>query len=240
MGDPAKRQAITNPTETIYSIKRFMGRRHDEVKTEEKMVPYKVVGGPNEFVKVHTNKKDYTPPEISAMILRKLKEAAESYLGHKVRKAVITVPAYFNDSQRQATKDAGQIAGLEVARIINEPTAAALAYGLEKKKNEKIAVFDLGGGTFDISILDVADGVFEVLSTNGDTHLGRRRLGRSPDESSSPMSSRKSRGSTSARTRWPCSGSRRRPKRPRRTCRSRPRPTSICRSSRPMPRVPST
>ena len=149
-----------------------MGRRHDEVKTEEKMVPYKVVGGPNEFVKVHTNKKDYTPPEISAMILRKLKEAAESYLGHKVRKAVITVPAYFNDSQRQATKDAGQIAGLEVARIINEPTAAALAYGLDKKKNEKIAVFDLGGGTFDISILDVADGVFEVLSTNGDTHLG--------------------------------------------------------------------
>ena len=172
VGDPAKRQAITNPTETIYSIKRFMGRRHDEVKTEEKMVPYKVVGGPNEFVKVHTGKKDYTPPEISAMILRKLKEAAESYLGHKVRKAVITVPAYFNDSQRQATKDAGQIAGLEVARIINEPTAAALAYGLDKKKNEKIAVFDLGGGTFDISILDVADGVFEVLSTNGDTHLG--------------------------------------------------------------------
>src|ERR1700733_11783685 len=172
VGDPAKRQAITNPTETIYSIKRFMGRRHDEVKTEEKMVPYQVVGGANEFVKVHTNKKDYTPPEISALILRKLKEAAESYLGHKIRKAVITVPAYFNDSQRQATKDAGQIAGLEVARIINEPTAAALAYGLEKKKNEKIAVFDLGGGTFDISILDVADGVFEVLSTNGDTHLG--------------------------------------------------------------------
>ena len=172
VGDPAKRQAITNPTETIYSIKRFMGRRHDEVKTEEKMVPYHIVGGPNEFVKVHTNKKDHTPPEISALILRKLKEAAESYLGHKVRKAVITVPAYFNDSQRQATKDAGQIAGLEVARIINEPTAAALAYGLDKKKNEKIAVFDLGGGTFDISILDVADGVFEVLSTNGDTHLG--------------------------------------------------------------------
>jgi molecular chaperone DnaK len=172
VGDPAKRQAITNPTETIYSIKRFMGRRHDEVKTEEKMVPYQVIGGANEFVKVHTNKKDLTPPEISALILRKLKEAAESYLGHKVRKAVITVPAYFNDSQRQATKDAGQIAGLEVARIINEPTAGALAYGLDKKKNEKIAVFDLGGGTFDISILDVADGVFEVLSTNGDTHLG--------------------------------------------------------------------
>jgi molecular chaperone DnaK len=174
VGDPAKRQAITNPAGTIYSIKRFMGRRHDEVRTEEKMVPYQVVGGANEFVKVHVDatKKDYTPPEISALVLRKLKEAAESYLGHKVRKAVITVPAYFNDSQRQATKDAGQIAGLEVARIINEPTAAALAYGLEKKKNEKIAVFDLGGGTFDISILDVAEGVFEVLSTNGDTHLG--------------------------------------------------------------------
>jgi molecular chaperone DnaK len=174
VGEPAKRQAITNPKGTIYSIKRFMGRRHSEVHSEEKMVPYEVVGGQSDYVKVHMAApgKDYTPPEISAMILRKLKEAAESYLGHKVRKAVITVPAYFNDSQRQATKDAGQIAGLEVARIINEPTAAALAYGLEKKKNEKIAVFDLGGGTFDISVLDVGDGVFEVLSTNGDTHLG--------------------------------------------------------------------
>ena len=172
VGDPAKRQAITNPAGTIYSIKRFMGRRHSEVAAEEKMVPYKIVGGPNDFVKIHVNNKDYTPPELSALILRKLKEAAESYLGHKVRKAVITVPAYFNDNQRQATKDAGQIAGLEVARIINEPTAAALAYGLDKGKNEKIGVFDLGGGTFDISILDVAEGVFEVLSTNGDTHLG--------------------------------------------------------------------
>ncbi len=172
VGEPAKRQAITNPRGTVYSIKRFMGRRHEEVKSEEKMIPYEIVGGPNDYVKVKVNGKEYTPSEISAMILRKLKEAAESYLGHKVRKAVITVPAYFNDSQRQATKDAGQIAGLEVARIINEPTAAALAYGLDKKKNEKIAVFDLGGGTFDISILDVADGVFEVLSTNGDTHLG--------------------------------------------------------------------
>ena len=172
VGEPAKRQAITNPRGTVYSIKRFMGRRHEEVRTEEKMVPYEVVGGASDFVKVRVNNKDYTPPEISALILRKLKEAAESYLGHKVRKAVITVPAYFNDSQRQATKDAGQIAGLEVARIINEPTAAALAYGLERKKNEKIAVFDLGGGTFDVSILDVAEGVFEVLSTHGDTHLG--------------------------------------------------------------------
>jgi len=172
VGDPAKRQAVTNPRGTVYSIKRFMGRRHDEVKSEEKMIPYEVVGGASDYVKVKASGKEYTPPEISALILRKLKEAAESYLGHKVRKAVITVPAYFNDSQRQATKDAGLIAGLEVARIINEPTAGALAYGLDKKKNEKIAVFDLGGGTFDISVLDVADGVFEVLSTNGDTHLG--------------------------------------------------------------------
>jgi molecular chaperone DnaK len=172
VGDPAKRQAVTNPKGTIYSIKRFMGRRHNEVQSEEKMIPYEVTGGASEFVKVRVGGKEYTPPEISALVLRKLREAAESYLGHKVRKAVITVPAYFNDSQRQATKDAGQVAGLEVARIINEPTAAALAYGLDKKKNEKIAVFDLGGGTFDISILDVGDGVFEVLSTNGDTHLG--------------------------------------------------------------------
>lgn len=173
VGEPAKRQAVTNPKGTVYSIKRFMGRRHDEVRAEEKMVPYEVVGGASDFVKVKVSGKEYTPPEISAMILRKLKEAAESYLGHKIRKAVITVPAYFNDSQRQATKDAGQIAGLEVARIINEPTAAALAYGLDRKKDEKIAVFDLGGGTFDISILDVGgDGVFQVLSTNGDTHLG--------------------------------------------------------------------
>ena len=172
VGEPAKRQAVTNPRGTVYSIKRFMGRRHDEVRSEETMVPYEVTGGASDYVKVKANGKDYTPPEVSALILRKLKEAAESYLGHKVRKAVITVPAYFNDSQRQATKDAGQVAGLEVARIINEPTAAALAYGLDKKKNEKIAVFDLGGGTFDVSILDVSDGVFEVLSTNGDTHLG--------------------------------------------------------------------
>src|ERR687885_332233 len=188
VGDPAKRQAVTNSRRTVYSIKRFMGRRHKEVGAEEKLVPYKVVGGPNELVKVEIDGKQYTPPEISAMILRKLKEAAEAYLGHTVRKAVITVPAYFNDAQRQATIDAAQIAGFETEwdiedpktgkktrqrmRIINEPTAASLAYGLEKKKNEKIAVFDLGGGTFDISILDVGDGVFEVKATNGDTHLG--------------------------------------------------------------------
>ncbi len=173
VGDPARRQAVTNPRNTIYSIKRFMGRRHSEVASEEKLVPYKIVGGPADYVKVETgNGKVHTPPEISALVLRKLKEAAESYLGHKVNKAVITVPAYFNDAQRQATKDAGQIAGLEVARIINEPTAAALAYGLEKKKDEKICVFDLGGGTFDVSILEVSNELVEVLSTNGDTHLG--------------------------------------------------------------------
>jgi molecular chaperone DnaK len=172
VGEPAKRQATTNPHNTIYSVKRFMGRRHSEVASEEKIVPYKVVGGADDYVKIEVNGKEYTPPEISAKILQKLKEAAESYLGHKVRKAVITVPAYFNDAQRQATKDAGQIAGLEVARIINEPTAAALAYGLEKKRDEKIAVFDLGGGTFDVSILEVSDELVEVLSTNGDTHLG--------------------------------------------------------------------
>jgi molecular chaperone DnaK len=172
VGEPAKRQAITNSRRTVYSIKRFMGRRHGEVASEEKIVPYKVVGGTDEYVKVDIDGRLYTPPEISAMILRKLKEAAEAYLGHKVNKAVITVPAYFNDAQRQATKDAGQIAGLEVMRIINEPTAASLAYGLEKKSTEKICVFDLGGGTFDVSVLEVAEGVFRVISTNGDTHLG--------------------------------------------------------------------
>jgi molecular chaperone DnaK len=171
-GDPAKRQSITNPKRTVYSIKRFMGRRHNEVASEEKIVPYEIVGGPNDYVKVGVGDKQFTPPEISAHVLRKLKDAAESYLGHKVNKAVITVPAYFNDAQRQATKDAGQIAGLEVERIINEPTAAALAYGLEKKKEEKIVVFDLGGGTFDVSVLEVTNELVEVLSTNGDTHLG--------------------------------------------------------------------
>jgi len=172
VGQVAKRQAITNPRNTIFSIKRFMGRRHNEVAEEEKLVPYEITGGPNELVKVKCRGKEYTPPEISAMILQDLKRTAESYLGEEVKKAVITVPAYFNDSQRQATKDAGQIAGLDVVRIINEPTAASLAYGLDKKKNEKIAVFDFGGGTFDISILDVGEGVFEVAATNGDTHLG--------------------------------------------------------------------
>src|SRR5215211_5349614 len=189
VGDPAKRQAALNPRRTVYSIKRFMGRRHKEVEQEEKLVPYKIVGGPNDLVKVDIDGKQYTPPEVSAMILRKLKEAAEAYLGHTVRKAVITVPAYFNDAQRQATIDAAAIAGFDTEweledpktkkstkqrmRIINEPTAASLAYAIDKKKNEKIAVFDLGGGTFDISILSIdEEGTFQVKATNGDTHLG--------------------------------------------------------------------
>ncbi|HBG78927.1 MAG TPA: molecular chaperone DnaK [Phycisphaerales bacterium] len=172
VGQIAKHQQVTNPENTVFSIKRFMGRRHSEVASEEKIVPYKVTGGAAELVKVNIRGKEYTPPEISAMILQDLKKTAEDYLGEKVDQAVITVPAYFNDAQRQATKDAGTIAGLKVERIINEPTAAALAYGIEKKKNEKVAVFDFGGGTFDVSILDIGDNVFEVLSTNGDTHLG--------------------------------------------------------------------
>jgi molecular chaperone DnaK len=176
VGQVAKRQAVTNAENTVYSIKRFMGRRHDEVNEEMKMVPYKVTRSSNADARVEINGKEFSPPEISAMILQKLKSAAEDYLGQKVDKAVITVPAYFNDSQRQATKDAGRIAGLEVLRIINEPTAAALAYGLDKKKDETIAVYDFGGGTFDISILEVGEGVVEVKATNGDTHLGGDNL----------------------------------------------------------------
>ncbi|HEX3926614.1 MAG TPA: molecular chaperone DnaK [Gemmatimonadales bacterium] len=172
VGQVAKRQAVTNPKQTVFSIKRFMGRRMNEITEESKRVPYKVENGPNGLAAVEIAGKKYTPPEISAMILQKMKQTAEDYLGTTVEKAVITVPAYFNDAQRQATKDAGKIAGLEVLRIINEPTAAALAYGLDKKKEEKIAVFDLGGGTYDISVLELAEGVFEVKSTNGDTHLG--------------------------------------------------------------------
>jgi molecular chaperone DnaK len=172
VGQVAKRQAVTNPENTVFSIKRFMGRRYDEVPEESKMVPYKVVQGRGGDVRIEAGGKEVPPPEISAMILQKLRQSAEDYLGSKVEKAVITVPAYFNDAQRQATKDAGQIAGLEVLRIVNEPTAAALAYGLDKKKDETIAVFDFGGGTFDISVLEVGEGVVEVKATNGDTHLG--------------------------------------------------------------------
>ena len=172
VGQVAKRQSITNPENTVYSIKRFMGRRLSEVRDEIKMVPFKVVGGPNDDARVSIEGKQFSPPEISALILQKLKEAAEDYLGEKVTEAVITVPAYFNDAQRQATKDAGKIAGLDVKRIINEPTAAALAYGMDKKKDELIAVYDFGGGTFDISILEIGENIVEVKSTNGDTHLG--------------------------------------------------------------------
>ena len=174
VGQNAKRQAVINPENTITSIKRFMGRRFDEVEKEKEMVPYEIVKGPSGDVrvKIPVTGREYSPQEISAMILAKLKSDAESYLGQPVNQAVITVPAYFNDSQRQATKDAGRIAGLEVLRIINEPTASALAYGLDKKVNQKVLIFDLGGGTFDVSILEVGDGVFEVKSTSGDTHLG--------------------------------------------------------------------
>ena len=173
VGDPAKRQAITNPTKTIYSIKRFMGSTFDSTNKENARVPYEIVKGDNNTPKILIDDRKYTPQEISAMILQKMKKTAEDYLGHEVSEAVVTVPAYFNDSQRQATKEAGEIAGLTIKRIINEPTAAALAYGLDKKGiDQKIVVFDFGGGTHDVSILELGDGVFEVLSTDGDTHLG--------------------------------------------------------------------
>lgn len=172
VGQVAKHQQITNPSKTVFSIKRFMGRRHNEVASEEKLVPYTITGGDNDLVKIKINDKEYTPPEISAMILQDIKKSAEDYLGEKITDAVITVPAYFNDSQRKATQEAGIIAGFDVKRVLPEPTAAALAYGMDKKKGGKIAVFDLGGGTYDVSILDVGEGVFETLSINGDTHLG--------------------------------------------------------------------
>jgi len=177
VGTVAKRQAVTNPQNTIFSIKRFMGRKEAEVREEESIVPYKVVSGPGGDVRVEAEGKQFSPPEISAMILAKLKSDAEAYLGETVDSAVITVPAYFNDDQRQATKDAGKIAGLDVKRIINEPTAASLAYGLDKGTDQTILVFDLGGGTFDVSVLEIGDGVFEVKATAGDNHLGLARIG---------------------------------------------------------------
>jgi len=205
VGQVAKRQAVTNPENTVYSIKRFMGRRYEEVSDEMKLVPYKVVQGDNRDARVEIMGKKYSPPEISAMILTKLKEAAEAYLGQKLTEAVITVPAYFNDAQRQATKDAGKIAGLDVKRIINEPTAAALAYGLDKKKNETIAVYDFGGGTFDISILEVGDGVVEVNPPTG-TRTSAATTSTSGSWTGSSVSSSGKTASTFPRTRWRSSG----------------------------------
>ena len=238
VGQVAKRQAITNPENTVFSIKRFMGRRYDEVSEEMKMVPYKVARGENGDARVDISGKKYSPPEISAMILTKLKEAAESYLGEKITQAVITVPAYFNDAQRQATKDAGKIAGLEVMRIINEPTAAALAYGLDKKKNETIAVYDFGGGTFDISILEVGEGVVEVKSTNGDTHLGGDNIDQRIIDWIVDEFKKENGIDLSKATRWRCSASKKLPRKPRWSFRRCSKPTSICRSSRRTPRGP--
>jgi molecular chaperone DnaK len=215
VGAIAKRQSVTNPKGTIYSIKRFMGRRMEEVPEEISLVPFDVVAGKDGTAAVRAGDKTYSPPEISAMVLQKLKTAAEAQLGASVSAVVITVPAYFNDAQRQATKDAGAIAGLDVKRIINEPTAAALAYGLDRKQDEKIAVYDFGGGTFDISILEVGENVVEVKATNGDTQISRR-------------------------IRWRCSASARRPRRPRSSSRARPAPTSTCPTSPRIRAVRST
>jgi molecular chaperone DnaK len=234
VGAVAKRQSVTNPKRTIYSIKRFMGRRKSEVPEEIRLVPYSVEEGKEGMAVIDVDGRQYTPPEISAMILQKLKKAAEDYLGQPVGGAVVTVPAYFNDAQRQATKDAGKIAGLDVKRIINEPTAAALAYGLDKKHDEKIAVYDFGGGTFDISILEVGENVVEVKSTNGDTHLGGDNL-----DQRVPSSGR-TRGSTSRRIPWPCSGCGRRRRRPRSSCPARRARTSTFPTSRPTSPAPST
>jgi len=212
VGDPAKRQAITNPTKTVSSIKRFMGRNFDEVTNEMKKLTYQIIRGDNNTPRVKIDDRNYSPQEISAIVLQKMKKTAEDYLGQEVTEAVITVPAYFNDSQRQATKEAGEIAGLKVKRIINEPTAASLAYGLDKKAHDlKIAVFDLGGGTFDISILELGDGVFEVKSTNGDTHLGGDDFDNLVIDWLADEFQKKA--STFAKTRWPSRDSRKQPKR---------------------------
>ena len=240
VGQVAKRQAITNPENTVYSIKRFMGRRYDEVNEEMKMVPYKVVRQ-GDHVAVVAQGHEYTPQQVSAMILQKLKKAAEDYLGQSVTEAVITVPAYFNDAQRQATKDAGKVAGLDVKRIVNEPTAAALAYGLDKKKEETIAVYDFGGGTFDISILEVGEGVIEVKSTNGDTHLGGDNI----DQRIVDWlwkNSRRMKDSTCGprEMKWRCSGCVTRRKKPRSSSLQPWKARSICRLSLRTQTVQST
>ena len=231
VGQMARRQAILNPKGTIYSAKRFIGRKYDEVTSELNAVSFDVVPGPDGAARFEVNGKQYAPEEISAQVLRKLVEDAGKFLGERVTEAVITVPAHFNDAQRQATKDAGRIAGLEVLRIINEPTAAALAYGMDKLENETVLVFDLGGGTFDVSILTVGEGVVEVMATAGDTHLGATTstVGSS---TTSPMSSRSPMASTCAMTRKLCNASSRPRRRPRSSCRQSPRPRSTCRSSR--------
>ena len=222
VGQIAKRQAVVNPTGTVYSAKRFVGRNHSEVGSEMKTVPYQVVPGPNDAVRFDIKNKQYAPEEISAQVLRKLADDASKYLGEKVKEAVITVPAYFNDAQRQATKDAGRIAGLEVLRVVNEPTAAALAYGMEKKENETIMVFDLGGGTFDVSVLEVGGGLCEVRSTSGDTHLGGDDF-----DKLIAVTSRRFRDST------------RRLKKPNASSQRHRRPTSICPLLRQTPQGPN-
>ena len=245
VGQSAKRQAVTNPTNTLFAVKRLIGRRFEDdvVQRDMDMVPYAIVKADNGDAWVEANGNKMAPPEISARVLMKMKKTAEDYLGEDVTEAVVTVPAYFNDSQRQATKDAGKIAGLDVKRIINEPTAAALAYGMDKKRgDQKIAVFDLGGGTFDISIIEIAevDGEhqFEVLSTNGDTFLGVRTSTSGSSSISRPNSSARA-AWTSARIRWPCSASRRPLRRPRSSSARSSRPRSTCRTSRPMRAAPS-
>ena len=239
VGLVARRQAVTNPKNTVYSVKRFMGRQFSEVGSEIKLVPYEVVKGPAGDARIKANGEEFSPPEISAMILQKMKATAEGYLGEKVTEAVVTVPAYFNDTQRQATKDACRIAGLDVKRIVNEPTAAALAYGLDKKGDEKVAVFDLGGGTFDISILEIGDGVFEVRSTNGDTHLG----GDDFDQTIIDWLAeefQKQEGIDLRKDAMALQGSRKPPRRPSASCPARCRPISTCRSSPRTRTVPST